>query len=96
MMNGTMYMRVMLRACMQIYPPAWYELGVTYRNLGDCEVANNSVEVAIEWKEKAYTCLTTVMGDAPEALRAKGAWLALTAGGSRTQLEEASRLLKAV
>lgn len=81
---------------MQIYPPAWYDLGMTYRSLGDCEIANNSVGVAVQWKKKACDCLQVVMGDAPEALRAKGGLLALTAGGSHKKLEEAARLLQIV
>lgn len=80
----------------QMYPAAWYELGWTYRTLGDCEAVGNNMEAAVEWWAKAYECLHTLLGPTAEVQSIKGRLLVQTAGDSREKLEEAIRLLQAV
>lgn len=81
---------------MQIYPQAWYELGWTYRTLGDCQAVMLDMNSAVEWWAKAYECLHTLLGPTPEVQSIKGRLLVQTAGDSKEKLEEAIRLLKAV
>ena len=47
---------------MQVYPPAWYDLGATYRTLGDGAVAKGCPAEAIEYWDKAHASLSTLLG----------------------------------
>lgn len=80
---------------LQIFPQAWYELGWTYRTLGDCHAIVDKMDSAVEWWAKAYECMHTLLGPTPEVQSIKGRLLVQTAGDDKEKLREAVELLQA-
>lgn len=58
--------------CVQVYPPAWYDLGATYRTLGDGAVAKGCPAEALKYWTKAHASLSTLLGPVAEVQRLKG------------------------
>lgn len=82
---------------MQVYPPAWYDLGATYRTLGDGAVAKGCPAEAIEYWDKAHASLSTLLGPVPEVERLRGRLMYHRAGKADAGvLAEAITLMKSM
>lgn len=82
---------------MQIYPAAWYDLGATYRTLGDGSVAKGCPAEALMYWEKAYASLGVLLGPVPEVERLQGRLKYHRAGkGATKEIAEAVALMKSM
>jgi hypothetical protein len=82
--------------CLQIYPPAWYDLGATYRTLGDGATAQGDGKLAVKNWQAAYDALHPLLGDTPEVKRLQGRLAYHRAGKNKGKMMEALKLLQSM
>lgn len=81
----------------QINPDAWYDLGATYRTLGDGALVKGCPADALMYWEKAYKSLSTLLGQVPEVQRLQGRLKYHGSGkGNVSEMAEAVALMQCI